>query len=114
MASAAANLRLTRSEQDGIRRAVARACEEIGVIWRRIVLFGSRIDPARLGGDIDLLVELDPRHPGDLYRLTRRLRIALEDEIGPQRVDLVVDDGSGTSGFPALARLTGVEMWSNN
>jgi len=39
--------------------------------------------------------------------LTQRLRIALEDEIGPQRVDLVVDDGSGAGAFPALARLGG-------
>ena len=114
MASIAANVRITRSEQDGIRRAVVRACEELGVVWRRIVLFGSRTDPARRGGDIDLLVELDPRQPADVYRLTQRLRIALEDEIGPQRVDLVVDDGSGSGGFPSLARLNGVELWSNN
>jgi hypothetical protein len=114
MASLATNVRLTRSEQDGIRRAVERACADLGAVWRRIVLFGSRTDPLRRGGDIDLLVELDPRHPGDVYRLTQRLRIALEDEIGPQRVDLVVDDGSGLGGFPPLARLTGVELWSNN
>ena len=114
MASIATNLRLSRSEQEGIRRAVGRACEDLGVVWRRIVLFGSRTDPARRGGDIDLLVELDPRLPGDVYRLTQRLRIALEDEIGPQRVDLVVDDGSGAGAFPALARLGGVELWSNS
>ncbi|MFM8706406.1 MAG: hypothetical protein ACKOHG_21615, partial [Planctomycetia bacterium] len=86
MDSVAANLRLTQSERDGIRRAVARACEEAGVAWRRIVLFGSRIDPGRHGGDIDLLIEIDPRHSGDIYRLTQHLRIALEDEIGAQHV----------------------------
>ena len=114
MASIATNLRLSCAEQEGIRRAVERACEQLGVVWRRIVLFGSRTDPARRGGDIDLLVELDPRLPGDVYRLTQRLRIALEDEIGVQRVDLVVDDGSGAGAFPALARLGGVELWSNS
>ncbi|NDC53920.1 MAG: nucleotidyltransferase domain-containing protein [Planctomycetia bacterium] len=108
MASIATNLRLSCAEQEGIRRAVERACEQLGVVWRRIVLFGSRTDPARRGGDIDLLVELDP------HRLTQRLRIALEDEIGVQRVDLVVDDGSGAGAFPALARLGGVELWSNS
>lgn len=114
MASPATSLRLTRSERDGIRRAVQTACSELDVIWRRIVIFGSRTDPARRGGDIDLLIELDPQHAGDVYRLTQRLRIALEDEIGSQHVDLVVDDGSGLNGFPPLARLTGVELWSNN
>lgn len=114
MVSNAANLRISQSERDGIRLAVARSCEELGVVWRRIVLFGSRTDPTRRGGDIDLLVELDPRHPADVYRLTQRLRIALEDAIGAQHVDLVVDDGSGTGVFPQLARVRGVELWSNN
>ena len=108
------SLRLSQSERDGIRLAVARACEELGVVWRRIVLFGSRTDPTRRGGDIDLLVELDPLHPADVYRLTQRLRIAIEDEIGAQHVDLVVDDGSGTGVFPQLARAGGVELWSNS
>lgn len=114
MASIVTDVRLTQAERDGIRRAVARASHEIGVVWRRIVLFGSRIDPARRGGDIDLMVELDPRHPGDIYRLTQRLRIALEDEIGAQHVDLVVDDGGRTHGFAELAREQGVELWSNS
>lgn len=114
MASLATNVRLTQPERDGIRLAVSRACDEVGVVWRRIVLFGSRTDTARRGGDIDLLVELDPRHPGDVYRLTQRLRIALEDEIGTQHVDLVVDDGSGGGGFQPLARAKGVELWSNS
>jgi hypothetical protein len=41
------------------------------------------------------------------------MRIALEDEIGAQHVDLVVDDGRSTAAFPAVARLQGVELWSN-
>ena len=114
MESVATNLRLSPFERDGIRHAVARACEETGTAWRRISLFGSRTDPGRRGGDIDLLIEIDPRHPADLNRLTQRLRIALEDEIGAQRVDLVVDDGRSTGGFAAVARLHGVELWSNN
>lgn len=114
MASFETNLRLTQPERDGIRRAVARACNETGGVWRRIVLFGSRTIPARRGGDIDLLIELDRRHPTDVYRLTQRLRLSLEDEIGAQHVDLVVDDGSGTGAFPSLAREQGVELWSNS
>lgn len=114
MASVATNLRLTQGERDGIRRAVARASGEVGCVWRRIVLFGSRTDPARRGGDIDLLVELDPKRPADVFRLTQRLRLALEDEIGAQHVDLVVDGGSRTNAFSSLARETGVELWSNN
>jgi len=78
------------------------------------VLFGSRTDQTRRGGDIDLLIELDPNHAADVHRLTQRLRLALEDEIGAQHVDLVVDDGVGTGVFPSLAREQGVELGSNS
>jgi len=114
MPSVATTLRLSQSDRDGIRRAVAKACGELGMMWRRIILFGSRTDPARRGGDIDLLIELDPNFPGDVFRLTQRLRLALEDEIGMQRVDLVVDDGRDSGGFSALVRAKGVELWLNN
>lgn len=105
--------RLSQTEREGIRRAVVRACAEAPAKWRRIVLFGSRADPNRRGGDIDLLVELEPGQAADTYRLTQRLRLALEDEIGEQRVDIVLDDGRDTGSFPSQVRETGIELWSN-
>ena len=113
MKTAATNLRLTPRERDGIRTAVQKACGETGAVWRRVLVFGSRTDPNRRGGDIDLLVELEPARPADTFRLNQRLRLALEDELGEQRIDLVLDDGNADSVFPTLARETGVELWSN-
>jgi len=113
MSSPATSPRLTQQERDGIRDAVGRACAETRAVWRSIVLFGSRVDPGRLGGDIDLLVTLDPSLPVDVYRVTQRLRLALEDRLGAQRIDVVVDDGRDDGPFPSLARETGVELWSN-
>lgn len=113
MTIAVSDVRLTTLEREGIRRAVVRACAETAAEWRRIVLFGSRTDPAGHGGDIDLLIELKPGRGRDIYLLTQRLRLALEDEIGEQRVDLVLDDGRLDEPFAALARETGVELWSN-
>ena len=55
MKTAATNLRLTPRERDGIRAAVQKACGETGAVWRRVLVFGSRTDPNRRGGDIDLL-----------------------------------------------------------
>ncbi len=43
----------------------------------------------------------------------RRDHTALEDELGPQRFDLVLDDGTAAGGFADLARAQGVELWSN-
>jgi predicted nucleotidyltransferase len=113
MKSAATNLRLTPRERDGIRAAVHKACGETGAVWRRVVLFGSRTDPNRRGGDIDLLVELEPARPADTFLLNQRRRLALEDELGEQRIDLILDDGNVDCAFPTLARETGVELWSN-
>lgn len=113
MATAISDLRLSPRERDGIRRAVDSTCAATGITWRRIVVFGSRTDPARRGGDIDLLVVIDPTHGVDYERLKRQLRLALEDEIGEQRVDIVFDDGIKSGAFPSLARMRGVELWSN-
>lgn len=113
MATAVSDVRLASDERDGIRRAVERACAATGVRWRRIIVFGSRTDPARHGGDIDLLVEIDPKQGVDFERLKRQLRLSLEEEIGEQRVDLVVDDGIQGGAFSCLARMRGVELWSN-
>jgi predicted nucleotidyltransferase len=113
MSPATAAPRLTPQERHGIRRAVGRACAETGHHWRRIVVFGSRAIPDARGGDIDLLVDIDPGQPGDTHRLALRIRLALEDEIGEQHVDLVIDDGSGRDAFSAIARERGIELWSN-
>jgi predicted nucleotidyltransferase len=113
VAAPVAQIRLSAPECDAIRRAVERACREVGARWNRIVLFGSRTDPSRRGGDIDLLVELVADSPADIYVLTQRLRLALEDELGSQRIDLVVDDGTVPTVFADLARSRGVELWSN-
>jgi len=113
MSTAATSPRLTQHDREGIRDAVDQACAETRTVWRSIVLFGSRADPCRLGGDIDLLVTLDPSQPVDVYRFTQRLRLALEDRLGEQRIDIVVDDGRGDGLFPSLAREQGVELWSN-
>jgi predicted nucleotidyltransferase len=113
MKTAVTAVRLTPRECEGIRSAVAKACGETGAVWRRIVVFGSRADQNRLGGDIDLLIELEPGTLPDSFRLAQRLRLALEDEIGEQHVDLVLDDGNADDVFPAIARETGVELWSN-
>lgn len=105
--------RLTQDEREGIRVAVAKASEEAGAAWHSIVLFGSRVDLRRRGGDIDLLVTLESSPPVDVYRFMQRLRIALEDRLGEQHIDCVVDDGNGDGVFPTLVREKGVVLWSN-
>lgn len=59
----------------------------------RVLLFGSRIDDTRRGGDIDLLVE-SPRPLADRFGLELQLGARLERALGGQRVDLLLVDGT--------------------
>ena len=80
-------MRLTKSEVLAIE-AAAKAVLPSGA---RVLLFGSRTDDARRGGDIDLLVE--PPTPVDASRaadLSTRLAARLYRLIGERRIDIVV------------------------
>jgi predicted nucleotidyltransferase len=114
MSVALDQIRICPRDREGIRRATVRACHEAVATWRRIIVFGSRTNPRRRGGDIDLLLEIAADPPTDTYRLKQRLRLALEDELGPQHFDIVLDDGTAADGFVDLARSQGVELWSNS
>lgn len=72
-------------ERRAIREAVAR---HFGAD-AQVLLFGSRTDDARRGGDIDLYVETDLA-PADANR-AKLLTIAdIQLAIGEQKIDLVV------------------------
>jgi len=78
-----------------------------------VYLFGSRINLTQKGGDLDLLV-VSHRAALRAYELSKELRIAVKEQLGDQRVDIVVSPGSQVSGQPAFVRLAlreGVQIW---
>ena len=71
----------------------------------RIILFGSRADDAKRGGDIDLLIlsqKLTPRHK-------RTLRLALYEKLGEQKIDLLIASDT-TSPLVRIALAEGVPL----
>ena len=54
----------------------------------KIFLFGSRVDDNKKGGDIDLYVKTKIKN--DLNHKKLDFIIALEDEIGRQKIDVVI------------------------
>jgi len=78
-------IRLSESEQKKIVSSVL-ALE--GCHPRAIYLFGSRVDPKKRGGDIDLWIELEST-PMDTSVLGRVLRLSLEALLGEQKFDIV-------------------------
>jgi predicted nucleotidyltransferase len=72
-------MRLTAEQAETIRRATA----EIFGPDARVRLFGSRLDDAARGGDIDLLVECDEAIADFAHKrvqLVARLRLRLGDQ----------------------------------
>jgi len=70
-------------------------------------LFGSRVDDAKRGGDVDLYTETSL--PGVLLRETVRAKIALEQTFG-HSVDLVVNNHRKECPIYQIAREEGVRL----
>lgn len=56
----------------------------------KIMLFGSRTDDSKKGGDIDLYVETKIADINEIYDKKSSAVIELYDKIGEQKIDLIV------------------------
>lgn len=57
----------------------------------KIFLFGSRVDDAKKGGDIDLYIKLDcSLDTKERLHKKSQFRIKLEDKIGEQKIDIII------------------------
>ena len=80
-------MRLTAHAREVIRNTT----REVFGADAQVKLFGSRVDDAQRGGDIDLLIEL-PRHQPDAHKKSLTLAARLQMRLGDQRIDVVVLD----------------------
>ncbi|MBN4077076.1 nucleotidyltransferase domain-containing protein [Mariprofundus ferrooxydans] len=78
-------MRLNKNEIEAIVNAVSNRFSPDA----RIYLFGSRINDAAKGGDIDLLVDL-PAQDGDMVRHSCQAIADIQMAIGEQKIDLIV------------------------
>jgi predicted nucleotidyltransferase len=95
-------MRLADSATGVIRETAERVFGPGVEVW----LFGSRVDDAARGGDIDLLV-VPATPPASRARSSAEFAAALQWHLGDQRIDVIVDDGSGRSPIAERARATG-------
>jgi predicted nucleotidyltransferase len=76
----------------------------------RVWLFGSRVDDAERGGDIDLLVDVD-RPLANRAAAASRLAAELQLALGDQRIDvIVVDPHTAPQPIHTRARRQGVRL----
>jgi predicted nucleotidyltransferase len=95
------NIRLEPEIVEAIKAIVARYDPD-AVIY----LFGSRADPAKKGGDIDLLVVSQRITPA----MRRDIRAELLLALGERKMDLIVTENPGNSAFTQMAFTTGVKL----
>ncbi len=76
----------------------------------RVTLFGSRVDDAKKGGDIDLLFETDQR-VSNRATTVAAIYLALIRQLGDRKIDILLKD-SATPLAPVLdiARQTGIQL----
>lgn len=102
-------MRLTETERAAIKKAVAAHFGQDA----RVLLFGSRTDDTRRGGDIDLLVQT-PLTGQDAFRARIDAITAIQLTIGDRKIDLVVDSGTAPDEPPPLvisiARRKGIPL----
>ncbi|WPL15289.1 hypothetical protein Thiowin_00176 [Thiorhodovibrio winogradskyi] len=99
-------MRLTEEQIAAIKQTAQAVLGE----GTRVILFGSRVDDAKKGGDIDLLFETDQRltnratTAGDIY-------VALIRQLGDRKIDVLLKD-SATPPAPVLehARQAGIPL----
>ncbi|WP_426148546.1 nucleotidyltransferase domain-containing protein [Polaromonas sp. DSR2-3-2] len=94
-------MRLTSTEQQTLHDASLRW---FGVPPR---LFGSRVDDARRGGDIDLYIEAS-LSPQDAFQRETQMAAELYRALGERKIDIVVNTGRLDLPIYQLAREQGV------
>ena len=100
------NVRLTKFEID----AIIASFYEFFNAEDTILLFGSRADMNKRGGDIDLYIRTSIKDYGEAFDKKQDFRIKLQDIIGEQKIDVVLDLGTQDLLIYKVAKETGVRL----
>jgi predicted nucleotidyltransferase len=108
------NMRLSTDQIFAIRQAATVAFGQGTSVW----LFGSRVDDAKKGGDIDLLVCPQPQahkatdaaevEQGFMQKI--KMLTLLERHLGERKVDLVVEQPQDMRPIVEVAHKTGIKL----
>lgn len=101
-------MRLSEAERQILKSTAASAFGADAVLR----LFGSRVDDARRGGDIDLLVETPCADPAQIAAAHTRFLAAVYARLGEQKIDVLIDFPGRTHQSPIwdMARRQGVVL----
>ena len=105
-------MRLNDDQIQAIRQAATNAFGQGTSVW----LFGSRVDDAKKGGDIDLLVcpqvrsAEDAAEPQQTFMQKIKMLTLLERYLGERKIDLVVEQAQDPRPIVEVAHKTGIKI----
>ena len=105
-------MRLNDDQIQAIRQAAISAFGQGTSVW----LFGSRVDDAKKGGDIDLLVcpqvrsAEDAAEPQHAFMQKIKMLTLLERQLGERKIDIVVEQAQDMRPIVAVAYKTGIKL----
>jgi len=76
-----------------------------------LYLFGSRVDDSKKGGDIDLYIKLKkPLDNLELVEKEAKFITTIQNNIGDQKIDLVINNNEENSLIYKAAEETGIKL----
>jgi uncharacterized protein len=99
-------MRLSADQIQAIRDSATSAFGGGTAVW----LFGSRVDDAKKGGDIDLLVRPPSAAIEQIFAKKIKMLALLERLLGERKIDLVIEQSLDTRPIVAVAHTTGIQI----
>ena len=91
-------------------QAIKQTAETVLGAEVRVILFGSRADDAKKGGDIDLMFETDHRVSNHATTVGA-LYVSLIRKLGDRKIDILLRDlATPPAAVLTIARQTGIEL----
>ncbi|RZD17333.1 MAG: nucleotidyltransferase domain-containing protein [Candidatus Acididesulfobacter guangdongensis] len=97
-------MRLTDYEIKAIKEISAKIFGDDSIAY----IFGSRVDDAKKGGDIDIYIETDKN--ADIFENKLKFLVELEKKIGERKIDVVIKSADSDENLPIykIAKTQGV------
>lgn len=101
-------MRLSEQQCSIIREAAAENFGATANVW----LFGSRVDDAARGGDIDLYIEAATDNADEVIEAKLGFLVALYKKLGEQKIDVMIRRPGFKENLPIyqVAKQTGVKL----
>lgn len=101
-------MRLSDQQRSIIHTAVTENFGAGASVW----LFGSRVDDAARGGDIDLYIESTTGNAEEIVESKLRFLVSMYKKLGEQKIDVVIRRQGCTDNLPIynIAKQTGVKL----